>query len=215
MEVKYTHTIYNPSYVWNMLKKYLPPQITDSIRQMRCFKDMTGACFDVQEDDIDRFEDIFTHLHKEGRITFEIGRAKSLPELKEDETSGGYSNGGGYNGGGYGRGNYNSGGASRYQGNLRSESRQGGSDSRTVFVGNLGFIDTNEEDIEYFFKDQKLPVQKVRMLKDQDGKFKGAAFVEFRNEDDVKDACRLDGKEFGKQRRRLRINPAGQKPGGR
>lgn len=53
---------------------------------MRAFKDMSGGVFDIPEDDIDRFEDVFKHLKEEKRIDFEIGRAKSLPELKEDET---------------------------------------------------------------------------------------------------------------------------------
>lgn len=49
------------------------------------FKDQTGAVFDVQEDQFERFDDIFTHLKNEGRINFEIGRCKALPELKEDD----------------------------------------------------------------------------------------------------------------------------------
>lgn len=47
---------------------------------------MDGVVFDVPEDILDRFEDIFTHLKEEKRIDFEIGRAKALPELKEDES---------------------------------------------------------------------------------------------------------------------------------
>jgi hypothetical protein len=50
--------------------------MVDNIRGMRAFKDMTGAVFDINEEDIDRFEDIFTHLRNEKRIDFEIGRAK-------------------------------------------------------------------------------------------------------------------------------------------
>ena len=66
-----------------------------------------------------------------------------------------------------------------------------------------------------FFKSDRLNPQKVRMLQDQDGKSKGAAFVEFGDEGDAEKACRLNGKEMGRSGRRLRINPAGSKPPGR
>lgn len=46
---------------------------------------MTGAVFDVSEDQIGRFDDIFIHLREEKRLDFEIGRCKELPELKEEE----------------------------------------------------------------------------------------------------------------------------------
>lgn len=52
---------------------------------MRAYKDLTGAVFDIRDEDIQRFEDIFNHLKDEQRIDFEISRAKSLPELKEDD----------------------------------------------------------------------------------------------------------------------------------
>jgi len=53
------------------------------------------------------------------------------------------------------------------------------------------------------------------MLQDQDGKFKGAAFVEFESKDDADRACRLNGMSMGGSDRRLRINAAGNKPAGR
>jgi hypothetical protein len=80
--------------------------MNDSIRGMRMFKDANGAVFDVPEEHLQKFEDIFDHLKDQQRINFEIGRAKSLPELKEDDAErfadtrgNGYSNGGGYRGG--------------------------------------------------------------------------------------------------------------------
>ena len=54
---------------------------------MRSFKDNTGAAFDIPEDEVDRFDDIFKHLVESQRVDFEIGRCKSLPELKEDDFS--------------------------------------------------------------------------------------------------------------------------------
>jgi hypothetical protein len=52
---------------------------------MRAFKDMSGAVFDIAEEDVEKVDDIFKHLIAEKRIDFEFGRAKTLPELKEDE----------------------------------------------------------------------------------------------------------------------------------
>ena len=133
------------------------------------FKDQQGAVFDVPEEFIQRFDDIFNHLKDQRRINFDIGKCKSLPELREDDSfargapQGGYGGGyggqggygGGYGGGGYGgqRGGYgggNQGGYGQSQGGYRggyggggagaAPSRPGpGSDERTVFVGNLGF----------------------------------------------------------------------------
>lgn len=123
---------------------------------MRAYKDMTGAVFDVSEEDIERIEDIFNHLKEERRIDFDIGRAKQLPELKEDENFGGYQgnyNQGYGNSGGF-RGGYQKPAYQNYQSggyNTRAHDRQGGTggsaaEARTVFVGNLGF-DSKDKDI--------------------------------------------------------------------
>lgn len=55
---------------------------------MRAFMDANGAVFDVPEDLVGRFEDIFIHLRDNGRMDFELNRAKTLPELKEDDSAG-------------------------------------------------------------------------------------------------------------------------------
>ena len=67
------------------MRKFLLPEITEAIRGMRMFKEQNGAVFDVPEDQFERFDDTFNHLKAESRINFEIGRCKSLPELKEDD----------------------------------------------------------------------------------------------------------------------------------
>lgn len=68
---------------------------------------------------------------------------------------------------------------------------------------------------EVFRKDRINPVR-IRMLQDQDGKFKGAAFVEFESKDEADRACRMNGAAMGgPENRRLRINPASNKPAGR
>jgi len=53
---------YAVSFIWNILRKLVPTDITEAIRGMRTFKDMTGVVFDVAEEHIERFEDIFKHL---------------------------------------------------------------------------------------------------------------------------------------------------------
>lgn len=91
---------YSVSMVWNVIRRYAPDQISQNVRIMRAFKDMTGACFDVPSDIAQRFEDIFKYEESERRVDFKLTRAKELPELKEDDRMMG-GQGGGY-GGGYG-----------------------------------------------------------------------------------------------------------------
>ena len=47
---------------------------------------MNGVVFDIPDDMVDRFEDIFGHMKNERRIDYEVERAKALPELKEDDS---------------------------------------------------------------------------------------------------------------------------------
>lgn len=54
---------------------------------------------------------------------------------------------------------------------------------------------------------------RIRVLTDESGKSKGAAFVDFADSYSAGEACKLDGREAGPSRRRMRINPAGSKPG--
>jgi hypothetical protein len=42
---------YAVSLVWNVLRRFLPESVTQNIKGMRCFKDNTGAVFDVQAAD--------------------------------------------------------------------------------------------------------------------------------------------------------------------
>lgn len=105
--IKLRTTFYSVSMVWNLLRKYLPDQVHTQVRGMRAFKDMTGACFDVPENYAQRIEDSYNYvLDQRGTLDFEMGIAKDLPELKEDD----YNNQGGHGGGGYqgrgGRGGY-------------------------------------------------------------------------------------------------------------
>ncbi len=173
--------------MWGILRKFLTQDVTDSIKGMRMYKDQTGAVFDVPEDLIQKFEDVFVHLRDQRRINFEFGRPKALPELKEDDSFnrggpayGGYGgNQGGYgqqssygNQGGYGsRGGYGGGapsyggGRGGYGGGAPMQRTSGGanSDERTVFVGNLGFTAKEAEISDVFRRDRLNPVR-IRMM---------------------------------------------------
>lgn len=61
--------------VWNILRRFLPEQITGVVRGMRAFKDHSGACFDVPENMACRLEDIFGHAANEREIDFNLTRA--------------------------------------------------------------------------------------------------------------------------------------------
>lgn len=110
---------YSVSMVWNMIRRYVPDQVSQQVRIMRAFKDMTGACFDVPSNVAQRFEDIFKYEESERRVDFKVSRAKELPELKEDDRMmGGQSYGNGYGGNSYGGGMQN--------GRFNGSSRGGG-----------------------------------------------------------------------------------------
>ena len=101
IEVKFEQKFMAISYVWGILRKFLTQDVTEGIRGMRMFKDQQGACFDVPEEHIQKFDDVFNHLKEQRRIAFEIGRPKALPELREDDSFRGTTSGPSYGGGGY------------------------------------------------------------------------------------------------------------------
>lgn len=82
-----------------------------------------------------------------------------------------------------------------------------------MFVGGLGEV--SQQDVEGIFSQFNLHPQRIRVLQDEMGKSKGAAFVDFSDSYSAQEACKLDGREAGPMRRRMRINPAGSKPGPR
>lgn len=83
---------YAVSLVWNILRRFQPESVTQNIKGMRCFKDNTGAVFDVQTHDAERFEEIFDHEAQGKVVDFKVSRASELPELKEDGPGYGGSN---------------------------------------------------------------------------------------------------------------------------
>jgi len=55
---------------------------------------------------------------------------------------------------------------------------------------------------------------RIRVLQDEHGKSKGAAFVDFSNSNDLEQALKMDGQPTSAGRR-LRINHANSRPAGR
>jgi len=60
------------SMVWNVIRRYVPEDVSGSIKVMRSFKDMSGACFDVPDTYAERFGDIFEYEQKERRTDFQV-----------------------------------------------------------------------------------------------------------------------------------------------
>lgn len=80
----------------------------------------------------------------------------------------------------------------------------------SVFVGNLGEVD--QRAVDGIFRQFRLNPLRVRVLQDDQGRSKGAAFVDFPSQQEAQEACKFDGREAGPNMKRLKINPAGAKP---
>jgi RNA recognition motif-containing protein len=143
-------------------------------------------------------------------MDFEVYKCNALPELLDSDKpmqSGGY-------GGDRGRGNFgrNDFGGARNGG---SNFGRGGGQSRggprnkdaSVFVGNLAYT-VSDHELQSMFEKQGLRPMSVRLLKDDQGRSKGSAFVDFNSSDDANQACSFNGKVLDGGRRPLRINPA-------
>ena len=65
----------------------------------------------------------------------------------------------------------------------------------SVFVGGLGEV--SQMDVEAIFAGFNLQPQRIRILTDESGKSKGAAFVDFADSFSAQEACKLDGRECG------------------
>jgi ATP-dependent RNA helicase DDX21 len=63
-EMKFDQPFNTVSFVWSILRRALPEAIVTSIKGMRMFKDQTGVVFDVPDEFIQRFEDVFTHMQE-------------------------------------------------------------------------------------------------------------------------------------------------------
>ncbi|XP_042004651.1 DEAD-box ATP-dependent RNA helicase 7-like isoform X2 [Salvia splendens] len=88
--------IYTPSFVYGVLRRFLPEEKVESIRGLSLTADGKGAVFDVATEDLDQF---IAEPKNHSGVSLEV--VKSLPRLQEREQVRG---GGRFGGGGGGRG---------------------------------------------------------------------------------------------------------------
>jgi ATP-dependent RNA helicase DDX21 len=208
----------SPSYAWGFLKRHFAFDVTESIKGMRMWANCMGVAFDVPEQYAELF-DKFIETQDESNRGFILKKAETLPEFQDDPNGGGYrstNNYRSYNNADYkpeqSRGNGNSYGGNSYGGNgggnatgsvLRSK------DERKLFVGGLSF-DSTDKDLKEFFNKEGFHPEDLVVLKDDNGKSKGIAFVLFPDREGAEKATKLNGKRLGT--RNLRINMASAKP---
>lgn len=97
--------------------------------------------------------------------------------------------------------------------NFSQPSRGRTDQSCSVFIGNLGDLDNRGA--QDCLQSMGLNPVNVRVMMDDTGRPKGAAFVDFKDSSDYEAALKFDGMSAPGQQRRLRINPAAQRPSGR
>lgn len=61
-QIQLEKPFYSVSLIWNILRRHLPEDMSHQVKGMRAFKDMTGACFDLPDDNSQRVIDIFANL---------------------------------------------------------------------------------------------------------------------------------------------------------
>ncbi|XP_041998455.1 DEAD-box ATP-dependent RNA helicase 7-like isoform X1 [Salvia splendens] len=108
--------IYTPSFVYGVLRRFLPEEKVESIRGLSLTADGKGAVFDVATEDLDQF---IAEPKNHSGVSLEV--VKSLPQLQEREQV----RGGGRFGGGGGVGGRGGGYSERRDGRL-SSGRGGG-----------------------------------------------------------------------------------------
>ncbi|CAH9094300.1 unnamed protein product [Cuscuta epithymum] len=115
---------YSPSFVYNVLKRFLPEEVAESINGLTLTADGKGAVFDVSTEDVQTF---LEGAKKSYDTTLEV--VKVLPPLQErEQTRGGrFGNGGGGRGGRFSSGR----GGGRFSGGRGGFSdRRGGGGGR-------------------------------------------------------------------------------------
>lgn len=213
-------TFHGVGLIWNILRRWLPEAIAGSIMGMRALASMNGGVFDVPEDKAEEFEDIFKQAAEKGRLDFTVKRCTVLPTLLEvdrrNTSAGGYQGQNPRNGhgaGGYGAGRSfggGAGGASRGGRGGEGGGRPQRNQDASVFVGNLAFT-CDEREVSAMFSAKGLNTASIRLLKDDAGRPKGSAFVDFSSPAEAQRACQLDGQTLGSGKRPLRINPAARR----
>jgi len=93
---------------------------------------------------------------------------------------------------------------------ISGESKKGGDDELTVFVGGLSF-GLDEATVRKDFTDCG-EIEALRMPTNEDGKIKGFAFITFKNKAGCEAALKFNDEEYGG--RRINVNMAGDKKKG-
>ncbi|CAG9333008.1 unnamed protein product [Blepharisma stoltei] len=83
-----------------------------------------------------------------------------------------------------------------------------GDEQSEVFVGGLSW-EADDSDLQKFFKNCG-SITNIKILKNDQGKSKGSAFIKFSSPEEAQEAIRLNGSEH--MGRTLRINLSGDKP---
>ncbi|KAK9143650.1 hypothetical protein Syun_013050 [Stephania yunnanensis] len=108
--------IYSPSFVYSVLRRFLPEEKVESVKGLALTADGNGAVFDLSDEDVDSF---LTGQENAANVSIEV--LKALPKLQVREPSGGRF-------GGRGGGRYSSGrgGGGRYSGGRGGNNRFSG-----------------------------------------------------------------------------------------
>ena len=162
--------------VLTLIRDIFPPHLTNSIKDIKRFKNLKGAVFDLPE----QHEEEFTRFMENVEEGFEFKKAEALPELEDYQKNrdtfssnrGGSRNFGdrggsrsfGERGGSRNFGD-RGGRSDRFDTSERTQLRD--SDDMQVFISSLGH-DSTEQDIENFFTKSRLRVKRVKVLR---GKF--------------------------------------------
>jgi len=168
------------SYVWGILRRLMDPLEAEQIRQMRCYKNLKGAAFDVPEKLIPKFEAAYEQEKAKGRhMSYTIKRAQELPDLKDFE-QGTFEK----------RNNtYDNNNITRREKSYNVEKSQGKIDNlNEIFMWEL----KTEEDVKGLLIDNNIGWKKVKVLMNDKGESKLVSFVTV-DEDQVGDTLKLNG----------------------
>ncbi|KAK9103515.1 hypothetical protein Sjap_020769 [Stephania japonica] len=114
--------IYSPSFVYSVLRRFLPEEKVESVKGLALTADGNGAVFDVADEDLDAF---LAGQENAANVSIEV--LKALPKLQVRERSFGGSGGGRFSGGrgrfsgGRGGNSFSNRGNNRFSGGGRGE----------------------------------------------------------------------------------------------
>ena len=191
------------SYVWGILKRLMNPDDSEQIRQMRCYKNLKGAAFDVPEKLVSKFEKTYEQEKSRSRhMSYVIKQATELPDLKDFEPlpiaferRGNYhenfSNGKTSNG--YKNNSYFDRTSSHSRSPPTNQQKNGFDRSKMnnaneIFIWGL----KTEDDVKELLVDNHIGWKRVKTLIDDKGESKLVSFVTV-DEDQVNDSLKLNG----------------------